>query len=118
MMPRKLPISPSELALAPRSVTYLALRMRVEGEGANEAEAQLLWRAANDEFSEDQSTVLDVPIDGQFHLYLIRLASLPGWYWSGPVAELRLDPVSTPDAQVTIDSITFLHVDELAVSAK
>jgi hypothetical protein len=101
-----------DLVLDPRSVTYLVLRMCVEGETEESLNAQLFWRSDDREFVQERSVLFNVVPDGQDHVYLLRLASFPGWAWSGPITGLRLDPVDTSGVKVTISSMEFIRVDE------
>jgi hypothetical protein len=101
------------LVLDPRSVTYLVLRMRAEGEaeireGIN---AQVFWRSGDEGFAEERSVLFGVVPDGQDHTYLLRLASFPGWAWSGSITGLRLDPADASGVRVTIRSIEFIRVE-------
>lgn len=110
------------LGLDPRSVTYLVLHMRAEGktEGRGTEErmnAQLYWRSGNEEFAEKRSVLFGIVPDGQDHTYLLRMASFPGWAWSGPVTGLRLDPADTSGVRVTISLMEFIQVDEVVKDA-
>jgi hypothetical protein len=102
-----------DLVLDPRSVTYLVLRMCVEGETEGSLNAQLFWRLDDREFVQERSVLFSVVPDGQDHVYLLRLASFPGWTWSGPITGLRLDPADTSGVRVIIRSMEFIQVDEI-----
>ena len=103
------------IEIDPRAVTYVALRMSVSTEDAEDAVGQLFWRSGSDGFSEEKSVRFAVVPDGQEHLYLLRLASFPSWSWSGPVTGLRLDPVASAGAEVVLHSIELMQVDELGL---
>lgn len=106
------------ITLDPRSITYLTLQMRVEGETGKRMKAQLFWHSINEGFSEEQSVLFSVVPDGQAHLYLLRLASFPSWAWRGPITGLRLDPTDTSGVKVVVSSIEFIQVDEPGKDAK
>jgi hypothetical protein len=101
------------LSLDPRSITYCVVRMRVAGEQADGAEAQLFWRSAGGSYREEQSVRFGVIADGEEHPYAIRLASFPSWAWAGEVTALRLSPVQAPGYAVWMGSIECPYVDEL-----
>lgn len=104
----------SEISLDPWSITYLVLQLQVEPPpGAEAIRGQLFWRSGDGGFSENRSVTFDVFPDGQEHLYLLRLASFPGWLWSDHITGLRLDIGSMPDVHVKIVSMEFLAVDEI-----
>lgn len=102
-----------DLILDPRSVTYLALQMRAKGTTEGKIKAQLFWRSGNEAFAEEHSLLFNVVPDGQDHVYLLRLASFPGWAWCDTITGLRFDPVDTSNVKVTINAIELFQVDEL-----
>ncbi len=106
------------LDLDPRTITYAALRVQA-GAGASAAMAgQLFWRSGEEPFIEGQSVRFRLLPDGGEHLYLLRLASLPGWTWSGPITGLRLDLVDAAADEIAIRSLDLIQVDELGASGK
>ena len=107
-----------DLAVNPLSTTYMALQMSVHTENRAGATGQIFWRSGSDSFSEDKSLRFDLIVDGQEHLYLLRLASFPSWSWSELVTGLRLDPVDLSGADVVIRSIELIQVDELGVGGQ
>jgi hypothetical protein len=106
------------LDLDPRSVTYATLRMRAGGADSAAMAGQLFWRFGEEPFAEGQSVRFRIRTDGGEHLYLLRLASLPGWAWSGPITGLRLDLVNASTDEIAIRSLDLIQVDELAASGQ
>jgi len=106
------------IVLDPRSITYLALQMQVKGSAEKNMNAQLFWRSGNEGFAEERSVLFNIVPDDQDHLYLLRLASFPGWAWRSPITGLRLDPTDTSDVKVIINSMEFIQVDELGKDAE
>lgn len=104
------------LDLDPRTITYAALRMRAGGTDSDTMAGQLFWRSGEEPFTEGKSVGFRLLPDGGEHLYLLRLASLPGWSWSGPITGLRLDIVNATSDEIAIRSLDLIQVDELETS--
>lgn len=101
-----------DLAVDPRSVTYLVLRMTVQKRDEKSLNAQVFWLSSTEDYTEDRSMVFSLIPDGREHAYLVRLASFPSWMWSDTITGIRLDPGALPGIDITIDSIQLLNVRE------
>ena len=99
------------ISIDPGDATYILLRMQAETEG-EDAEARVFWASADQSFGEERSAFFRIHTDGEMHGYVLRLASLPGWMWSGPVARLRLDPLDR-NGEAVVESIELVYRDEL-----
>ncbi len=79
------------------------LRMKLAG-AAPGAAAQLFWSVGGSNTNEAASISLPLLADGEFHTYLLDLASRPRW--RGRIAMLRFDPCSAEGVEVFIDSFS------------
>jgi hypothetical protein len=102
----------STLLVDPKRVTYLALRLAADASCAGPLQARLYWRTAAGDLAEARSAVFRLQGDGQEHLYLVRLASLPAWTWSRPIRGLRVDLTGCPTLDVTLRSVELFRVQE------
>lgn len=100
------------LSIDPRDVTYLLLRMRADAEG-EDGEARVFWGSEAQGFSEERSAFFRIHTDGEMHDYVLRLASLPSWMWSQPLARLRLDPLDLT-GEAVVESIQLVYRDEIS----
>jgi hypothetical protein len=81
----------------------VVLRMKltpVAGTPASDS-AQLFWRTTRLPESESTSCRFPVASDGQWHEYLVPVATNPRW--RGTITRLRLDPGNRPGIQVDLD---------------
>lgn len=100
------------LDIDPRDVTYLLMRMQADAEG-EDAEARVFWGSEDQGFGDERSAFFRIRTDGEMHDYVLRLASLPSWMWSRPIARLRFDPLDRP-GKVVLESIELVYRDELS----
>lgn len=91
----------------PAEFDRLVIRMRLTAGLDVTSDAQLFWLTDTEpDYSEANSTVFDVRVDGVWRDYVIDLASRPGW--TGTVVELRLDPLAGEGRRIEIDRIAFV----------
>lgn len=100
------------LALDPRSVTYLVLRVSVKQRLEKDPSAQVFWQTRGEGFMEERSVIFSLVPDGKEHVYLVRLASFPSWMWSDTITGIRLDPGNLAGIDLTIKSIQMMNVKE------
>ncbi len=88
-----------------RELTACEIRMAVRGAGPGDA-LQLFWSSPFAAMSE--STSIRAPLDrgGAMHTYRLDLGAHARW--RGIITQLRLDPCSTRDAEIAIESIRFV----------
>lgn len=101
-----------DLTIDPRSVTYLVLRLTVQENHEETLTGQIFWRSSTASFTEEQSVTFSLIPDGKERVYLIRLASIPGWMWSDTITGIRLDPGAMSEIDMTIGAIDLISVIE------
>lgn len=84
----------------------LEIRVAIRSSKARDI-LQLFWCPLNAPFREEASAKVEVIADGEFHTYRLNLAAHP--LWRGLVAGLRLDPCTTPNAEIRLDSLKFIR---------
>lgn len=100
------------LTLDPQHITYLALRLRMESDSSGPLQGRIYWREASAGWAEQRSALFLLQGDGQEHLYLVRLASLPSWMWSPTIQGLRIDLSGCPAPDITLRSVELFRAEE------
>ncbi len=74
-----------------REVACLIVRMRLEPE-PYEVQSLVYFANTPDTFLASKRVVFNAKPDGQFHDYVIRMSSLPNWYYADPIHWIKVVP--------------------------
>lgn len=86
-----------------KSFSKVRIRMKVSGLDGRKSNAQILWSAANEDWSERKSMTLPLAEDGEFHEYVFDVQD--SLSWRGGLAGLRFDYASVPTVRAEIEEI-------------
>jgi hypothetical protein len=91
-----------------RASEFSGLEIRVAIRSSKDRDTlQLFWCPLNASFREEASAKVEVITDGESHTYRLNLAGHP--LWRGLITGLRLDPCTTSDAEIRLDSLKFIR---------
>lgn len=90
---------------------YVVIRMSVDRADRENEMGQLFWATTTAGISEANSVLFPLIADGQMHTYVLPVHE--NKRWRGRLQTFRLDPGSTPGAQVAIEQIRLVRQGEL-----